>query len=295
MRSPALIRSARCAIAACIAVFGIIGATHLPQVNHATVALGLVLLSLGLAVRWGLAEALAVSLAGGLGFDYYFLPPYGFGLGAPEHIVTLVAFLLTAVTTGGLAARVRRHRTEAEQRSAELGVLYEFSSALRDDEDCDVAEERVTEHVVEIFGVEGAAFYDQQSERIFRSGPEGGRIPATRLREVAATGNSVVERGSNVSVVAIREGSALIASLGIAGKPMSQRLLDEVAERLSVAIAKGHAARRSMEAELAQRIGESQGGGAGRAGPRNQGSARDGQGFGEHVVVAAAGGSATAA
>ncbi len=246
-------RSARCGVSAAVAVVAILGATHLRHVNHTTVALGLVLLSLGIAVRWGWVEALAASLAGGLGFDYFFLPPRGFGLEAPEHMITLAAFLLTAVTTGGLAARVRRHRNEAEQRSAELGSLYDLSCALRDDEQGDLPGGRVADHVVTIFGFEGAAFFDRQNERVFRSGTGGGRIPEVRLREVAATGVSLLDRASNVSVVAMWEGSSLAGSLGIAGAPISQRLLDEVAERVSVAIAKGHAARQSMEAELLRR------------------------------------------
>ncbi len=251
--SLALYRFARCGVSAGVAVVAIFGATHLRHVNHTTVALGLVLLSLGIAVRWGWVEALTASLAGGLGFDYFFLPPRGFGLEAPEHMITLGAFLLTAVTTGGLAARVRRHRNEAEHRSAELGSLYEFSSALRDDEPGDIPGGRVADHVVGIFGFEGAAFFDRQSERVFRSGIEGGRVPEVWLREVAATGVSLLDRASNVSVIAIREGSNLAGSLGIAGAPISQRLLDEVAERVSVTIAKGHAARQSMEAELLRR------------------------------------------
>ncbi len=174
----------------------ITGATYLRQVNHATVALGLVLLTLGLAMRWGWQEALAASLAGGLGFDYYFLPPHGFALGAPEHIVTLVAFLLTASTTGVLAARANRHRDEAEQRSAEMARVYELGSALRDSEHMDTVQELIASYVVEIFGVEGAAFFDPLSSRIFRSGSGGDRIPGERLREVAASGKCI--RGSRV-------------------------------------------------------------------------------------------------
>ena len=170
MRRPALYRAARCGASSCIAVAAIAGATYLRGVNHTTVALGVVLVTLWLATRWGWQEALSASLAAGIAFDYYFLPPRGFSLEAPEHGVTLVAFLLTAITTGGLAARANRHRNEAEQHSAEMARLYELGSALRDSEHMDTVQELIASYVVDIFGVQDAAFFDRSSARIFRSG-----------------------------------------------------------------------------------------------------------------------------
>lgn len=253
MRSHTLYRAARCSISGGIAVVLIKGATYLRHVNHTTVALGLVLLTLGLALQWGWAEVLTASLAGGLGFDYFFLPPRGFGLESPEHLVTLLAFLLTAITTGGLAARASRHRNEAEQRSAEMGRLYELGSALRDTEHLVTVQEGITDRVVEIFKVEGAGFFDRPGGRVFRSGVGGARIPEAKLREVASTGTSFRNQESRVSVVAIRESGTLAGSLGIVGPALSQALLDAIAERVGVAITKAHAARQSMEAELARR------------------------------------------
>ncbi|MGH9648483.1 MAG: DUF4118 domain-containing protein, partial [Bryobacteraceae bacterium] len=82
--------------------------SHLPHIDHATVALLMVLTIVGLATMWGRAEALTGAITGGLGFDYYFLPPHGFGIAAPEHWVALVAFLVTGVVAGEFAARSRR-------------------------------------------------------------------------------------------------------------------------------------------------------------------------------------------
>ena len=252
MRSLALNRVLRCSLSAGIAVAVITGATHLPKVNHTTVALGLVLLTLGFAMRWGWIEALTASLAGGLGFDYFFLPPRGFALESPEHLITLLAFLSTAITIAGLAARAARHRREAEQRATELGRLYEFGAALREDDHFDTLLERITDHVVEIFGVEGAAFY-QRDGRVCRSGASGGAIPDAWLREVAASGTPLLDRVDKVSVVAIMESGNLAGSLGVAGHPLPDRMLNALAERIGVAITKAHAVHQSMEAELLRR------------------------------------------
>src|SRR5580700_8244063 len=56
----------------------------LPHVDHSTVALLLIAASVGLATVWGRVEALTSALVGGLGFDYYFLPPRGFAIEKPE-------------------------------------------------------------------------------------------------------------------------------------------------------------------------------------------------------------------
>ena len=84
------------------------GCLWLPNIDHATVALLMVAATVGLATLWGRVEALTGALIGGIGFDYYFLPPRGFGIEKPEHLVALVAFLFVAAAIGQLAARSKQ-------------------------------------------------------------------------------------------------------------------------------------------------------------------------------------------
>jgi len=84
------------------------GCLSLPNIDHATVALLLVAASGGLAMLWGWIEALAGAVAGAVGLAYYFLPPAGFSIGSPEHIVALTAFLLIAIAIGQLVDRSKR-------------------------------------------------------------------------------------------------------------------------------------------------------------------------------------------
>ena len=81
------------------------GCLWLPNIDHATVALLMVAATVGLATLWGRVEALTGALIGGIGFDYYFLPPRGFGIEKPEHLVAMVAFLFVAAAIGQGAAR----------------------------------------------------------------------------------------------------------------------------------------------------------------------------------------------
>lgn len=84
------------------------GCLSLPNIDHATVALLLVAVIGGLAMLWSWIEALAGALAGAFGLAYYFLPPEGFSVASPEHIVALTAFLLIAIAVGQLVDRSKR-------------------------------------------------------------------------------------------------------------------------------------------------------------------------------------------
>jgi two-component system sensor histidine kinase KdpD len=251
-RAP-LNRALQCAASAALSVFVVIAATYPRHVNHTTVALALVLLIMGLSMRWGWREGLAASLAGGLGFDYFFLPPRGFNPESPEQLVTLCAFLLTAVTTGQLSALAGRNRSEAERRRDEMEGLYRFGNALLDCESAESALDGIADKVAGIFGASGVAFFNQDGGRIFRSGPEANGIEEYRLREVAGTGNPFFGRSPAASVVPVWRNGTPAGSLGIAGTFLSRSMLEAVSERVGVALARAGAAQESMAAELARR------------------------------------------
>lgn len=89
------------------------------------------LLVVVLAARWfGLTAAAVATLAAGLQFDYWLLPPVGtFTIADPRNWVGLLAFLITAVVASGLSAAARHKTQEAEQRRREMAGLYALSRA----------------------------------------------------------------------------------------------------------------------------------------------------------------------
>jgi PAS domain S-box-containing protein len=95
----------RLVISAGLIIALLAGCFWLPNIDHATVALLLVAATVGLATVWGRVEALTGAIIGGIGFDYYFLPPYGFGIEKTEHLVALAVFLFVAAAIGQLAGR----------------------------------------------------------------------------------------------------------------------------------------------------------------------------------------------
>jgi two-component system, OmpR family, sensor histidine kinase KdpD len=86
---------------------------------------------LPVAILFGLAYAVAVSVLSMLAFNWFFLPPtHTLELRDSEAWVALAVYLLTAIIVSELAARARRRAAEAEQREREASVLARASASL---------------------------------------------------------------------------------------------------------------------------------------------------------------------
>jgi K+-sensing histidine kinase KdpD len=96
------------------------------RLSSTTVALALLLVVLFAATGWGIRPAMAASLLGVLCFNHFFLPPvYTLTIADPQNWIALAAFLITAITVGGLSARANRRAEEAEARRREIERLYQ--------------------------------------------------------------------------------------------------------------------------------------------------------------------------
>ena len=110
-----------------VAAVIVLGQALAAGLNEATVALALLLVVLFVADLWGSRPALATSLVAALGFDYFFLPPFGtFYIADLRSWAALAAFVVTALTVGQLSARARRRvsAAEAAQRDARMESAY---------------------------------------------------------------------------------------------------------------------------------------------------------------------------
>lgn len=111
----------------------------------------------GLATMWGRAEALTYAIIGGLGFDYYFLPPTGFSITTFEDLVDLFAFVLTAIVTIQLAVRLKRRRIEAEERKSEMERLCRLANVMLSGAGPQFSLAQFADQLVEIFEAAGVA------------------------------------------------------------------------------------------------------------------------------------------
>jgi two-component system sensor histidine kinase KdpD len=102
--------------AALLAVRGALDKTH--------VALAYLLTVLAVSSRGGRAPGVAVSVAGFLSFNFFFVRPYHtFTVAEPLDWAVLVAFLLTSLVAAQLLVRARNEAASAQLRAAEVERL----------------------------------------------------------------------------------------------------------------------------------------------------------------------------
>ncbi len=137
-----------------------------------TVAIGLLksfvpVLSLGvlyvfavlpIAVAFGLAYAVLVSIASMLAFNWFFLPPvHTFTLSDSRNWFALAVYVVTAVVVSGLAASTRRRATEAEQREVETALLADVATSLLEGGDVSGQLDSISERVAAILKARSAS------------------------------------------------------------------------------------------------------------------------------------------
>jgi two-component system, OmpR family, sensor histidine kinase KdpD len=83
------------------------------------------------ATQWGLAFGIVAAIAGAAAADFFFYPPlYTFWIRDPQNVVDLILFLLVAMVTSNLAARLKNETVSLQRREKEVTELHAFSQAL---------------------------------------------------------------------------------------------------------------------------------------------------------------------
>jgi K+-sensing histidine kinase KdpD len=83
------------------------------------------------ATRWGIWSATLASIAATVAADFFFFAPrFSFQVDDPQEAVDLLLFLIVALVSSNLAARLRRETETLRLREREIQQLYEFSRRL---------------------------------------------------------------------------------------------------------------------------------------------------------------------
>jgi two-component system, OmpR family, sensor histidine kinase KdpD len=133
-------------------VIAVTGAIELLKPHVPVLGLGVLYLFavLPVAVFWGVAYALAVSVASMLTFNFFFLPPlYTFTLADSRNWFALTVFVVTALVVSELAARSRRQARES-------ALLAEIATSLLERGEVSGELERIASETARALGVESA-------------------------------------------------------------------------------------------------------------------------------------------
>ena len=118
----------------------------------------------------GFWQAVIVSLSA-VGVQAFLTPRRPEELAAdPVHSVTLVVFVLVALTVSRLSARVTNHAREAESRGGQMHDLYEFTRRTLQMNLHVEPGPQLAELVHEIFSLEAVAVFDADLHAVYQAG-----------------------------------------------------------------------------------------------------------------------------
>jgi two-component system sensor histidine kinase KdpD len=203
------------------------GAIELLKAHVPVLSLGVLYIFavLPIAVVWGLAYAIPVSIASMAAFNFLFLPPlYSFTLADSRNWSALAVFLVTAVVVSELAAR-------AQRQARESALLAEVATSLLEHGEVSGELERIASEAARALQVERARIeVGDEGAR-----PDGASDRYTLAVEGRRVGTIYLERPRQRSAAARR------------------RLLPALASLLGVAIDRERLAREALEAEALRR------------------------------------------
>ena len=83
------------------------------------------------AIRFGLWSAIGASLLSFMAYNFFFIDPrHSFTVAEPYELFSLIIFLVVAVATGTLAARLRQQARATSERAEAMQSLFDFSAKL---------------------------------------------------------------------------------------------------------------------------------------------------------------------
>src|SRR5271168_399982 len=226
-------------LAASLAVVAVITALfHIfLAVNQTTAALGFLLAILAVSAVWGMAIAVAMSVAAMLAFNYYFLPPIGtFTIADPQNWVALGAFLITAILGSQLSSRARKEAEVADRRRREMERLYTFSQRLLGEGNVIQLMNAVPNFIVDTFETGAAALFLPEKQKFYRSGMGAPQLDEERLRDAFSRDEPTIDAHQGFCFAPVRLGVRPIGSFGISGLAPSRQTLEALGTMIGIAI-----------------------------------------------------------
>ena len=102
----------------------------------AVVVLSYVLLTVVIAIIGGFWPAVTAALASGLALDFFFIDPrLTVSVGQPQHLVSLLLYIVTAVGVSMVVDRAARRARVARRASAESELLQTIAKSMLQGQD----------------------------------------------------------------------------------------------------------------------------------------------------------------
>jgi two-component system, OmpR family, sensor histidine kinase KdpD len=239
--------------------------SFLPLPNLSMVFLTAVLFS---AVTWGLWPAIFAAILSMLVYDFGFVPPmYTFTVPSPQDLLALSIFLIVAVLTSHLTARVRDQAEAAKQREARTAALYALSREIASATGLREVLRAIVTQVAQILNAKVVVLLPDDGQLVLRAG-QPSTITLTDVERATATWawqhNQPAGRGTDTLPGSewfyqpLRTAQGTVGVLGLQFEtpgsvlsPDQRRLLDALAGQAAIAIERVRLVREKEQARLA--------------------------------------------
>jgi two-component system sensor histidine kinase KdpD len=198
----------------------------------------------------GLGPGLVASFAAFLGFNFFFIPPYGtFRIGEGEDVAVLFVFLALSVLISVLIAWARARADAAEAREHELRMQQELTRLLVEPKPGDEGYAMILRAVTGRFGyLDGALFIQPYGDL---SGLEEAAVVNAEHGSIPMSGEGEGVERFPLSVG--RRNLGLIVLRGTRGPltPAERRILSSFTNQLALLLERDRVIRAAVEAQRA--------------------------------------------
>jgi two-component system, OmpR family, sensor histidine kinase KdpD len=224
----------------------------LVSVNATTASLLYLLFVLVIATAWGLFQAIFMSVAATLCFNFFFLPPFGtFTIADPQNWIALLAFLITAVIASELSNRVRRQAAVAVDQRRELERLYALSRAVLLDTGEGTLGSTIAHQIADTFGFTSVLLYDFSAHRKFSAGPADLNVSPQELDSV----NETIELADGSYATLVRLGNKAAGVLAVRGD-IGTAALEAIANLVAITLERAASQEFANQARAARKSEE---------------------------------------
>ena len=228
-------------------------ASNVMHINASTVGFSYLLIVLLIASNWGFIEGAVASIAATLAFNYYFLPPVGtFTIADPHNWVALFSFLACSLIASRLSAKAERRALDAIERQNDIERLYYFSRSILLQDEIEPIPKQLVNKLAESFQLTAVVLFERRSGSFFYAGPSDLKGVEGQLRESALRGAFFSDPENQISISSIRLGSEPIASLALQGTPVSDSLLQNIANLIAISLERDRIQELASRAEAAR-------------------------------------------
>ena len=219
------------------------------------------------AVAWGLGPSILASILSVVVYDFFLVPPlYTFTVASPQDLLALMVFLIVAVLTSNLTARVRDQAEAAKRREARTAALYALSREIAGAAELADILQAIVNQVAQILNAQVVVLLPEAGQLVFRAG-QPADIQLTDAERAAATWawqhHQPAGRGADTLpgtawfYLPLTTAQSAVGVLGLQFEtpgavmsPDQRRLLEALAGQAAVAIERARLVREMEQARL---------------------------------------------